>query len=403
MNYMSMLIGIVGKPSSGKSTFFKASTMIDIPISARPFTTIKPNRGFGFVRVECVDKELGVKCNPRLGMCVNGTRYVPVELLDVAGLVPGASEGKGLGNQFLNDLNQADVLIHIVDASGTTDETGNATTGHDPAKDVRFLENEIDMWYLSIIKRNWEKLARKAESAKENMDELLEKQLSAFRVTRIIAAEALSSLNLKTKPATKWTDDDLKAVARMLRQKTKPIIIAANKIDLPQAKENYERLEKEFSNYMIVPCSGDFEIALREAAKKGLIEYSPGENNFKILDEKKLSAQQLKALEFIRTNVLENFGSTGVQQTLDSAVFDFLHYLAIFPGGIHKLGDKEGRILPDVFFLPPDSTALDFANKIHSDLGKGMLFGYDVCTKKKIGKDHPLKNRDVIEIVSAAK
>ena len=400
---MSMLIGIVGKHSSGKSTFFKAATMIDVPISARPFTTIKPNRGFGFVRVECVDKELGVKCNPRLGMCVSGIRYVPVELLDVAGLVPGASEGKGLGNQFLNDLNQADVLIHIVDVSGTTDETGNTTSGHDPAKDVRFLENEIDMWYLSIIKRNWEKLARKAESAKEDMEELLEKQLSAFRVTRPMVAETMEKIKLKSKPPTKWTDEELKAVARSLREKTKPILIAANKIDLLQAKENFERLKKEFPNYMFVPCSGDFEIALREAAKKGLISYNPGEKDFKIPDEKKLSPQQLKALDHIRSNVLEKFGSTGVQQTLDSAVFDFLHYLAIFPGGIHKMGDKEGRILPDVFFLPPDSTALNFANKIHSDLGKGMLFGYDVRTKKKIGKDHELKNRDVIEIVSAAK
>jgi len=400
---MAMLIGIVGKPSSGKSTFFKAATMIDVPISSRPFTTIKPNRGFGFVRVACVDKELGVKCNPRMGMCVNGIRYVPVELLDVAGLVPGASEGKGLGNQFLNDLNQADVLIHIVDVSGTTDESGNNTSGHDPSKDVHFLENEIDLWYFEIIKKNWIKLARKSEAAKEDMEETIAKQLSAFRVTRPMVAETLSKLKLKTVAPTKWSNENLKDLARELRKKTKPIIIAANKIDLPKSKENFEKLKKEFPEYMIIPCSGDYEIALREAAKKEMIKYAPGEKSFEIIDDKKMSPQQIGALESIKKNILEKFGSTGVQQTLDSAVFDFLHYLAIFPGGIHKMGDKEGRILPDVFFLPPDSTALDFANKIHSDLGKGMLFGYDVKTKKKIGKDHELKNRDVIEIVSAAK
>src|SRR3989338_977131 len=118
--YQIMLIGVVGKPSTGKSTFFKASTLADVEIANYPFTTIKPNRAVVFVKIECVDKEFGKQCSPRIGYCVNGKRFVAVELLDVAGLVPGAHEGKGLGNQFLNDLNQADALIHIVDISGST-------------------------------------------------------------------------------------------------------------------------------------------------------------------------------------------------------------------------------------------------------------------------------------------
>ncbi len=397
-----MLIGIIGKPSCGKSTFFKAATMMDVAIAPRPFTTIKPNRGFGFVCVACVDKEFGVKCAPRLGTCINGIRYVPVELLDVAGLVPGAHKGKGLGNQFLNDLNQADALIHIVDASGTTDENGNATSGYDPANDVRFLENEIDMWYFGIMARNWGKIARQAESAKADIEELLERQLSAFRVTAATVSEALSKLKLKDIPPVKWSDEDLKALAKFLRQKTKPILIAANKIDLPSAGENYENLKKAFPNCMISPCSGDAEIALREAARKGLIKYNPGDKEFEIINENKLSESQGKALDFIRASILEKFGSTGIQQILDSATFDFLNYIAVFPVG-EKLMDREKRVLPDVYFLPQNSTAFDLAAKVHTDLAKHFLYAIDVRTKKKIGKEHILKNRDVIEIVSAAK
>ena len=152
-----MLIGFVGKPSSGKSTIFAAATLIDVARASYPFTTIEPNRGMGFVRVECVDKEFNVQCNPRSGFCVNHTRFVPVELLDVAGLVPGAHEGKGLGNKFLDDLRQADVLIHVVDASGSTNEKGEAVESgsHDPSKDVKFLEEELELWMLGILENNW--------------------------------------------------------------------------------------------------------------------------------------------------------------------------------------------------------------------------------------------------------
>jgi len=398
-----MLVGIVGKPSSGKSTFFKAATSIDVAIASYPFTTIKPNHGVGFVRVKCVDREFNLQCNPRLGYCKNGTRFVPVELMDVAGLVPGAHEGKGLGNQFLNDLNRADVLIHIVDASGTIDEKGEATTGYDPANDVRFLEEELDLWYLGILKKGWEKFARQIEATRTKIEDALAKQLSAFRVTEPMVTEAITKHNLdRTKPHT-WTDEQLKKLAVDLRRATKPILIACNKIDLPGAFENYERLKKEFPHYVMVPCSGDSEIALKEAAKKGLIDYTPGDGDFKLLKPEALNEKQKAALEYIRKSVLKKCGSTGVQETLDTAVFQFLKYMAIFPGGTGKMTDREGRVMPDCFLLPPGSTAIDFAAKIHQDFAKNFLFAIDIRTKMRLGKEHPLKHRDVIEIVSAAK
>jgi len=398
-----MLVGIVGKPSCGKSTFFKAATSIDVPIAAYPFTTIKPNHGVGFVRVQCVDREFNLQCNPRLGYCKNGTRFVPVELMDVAGLVPGAHEGKGLGNQFLNDLNRADVLIHVVDASGTINEKGEATVGYDPANDVRFLEEELDMWYLGILKKGWEKFARQIEATRTKIEDALAKQLSAFRVTEPLVAASISKHGLDRSKPHLWTEEQLKKLAVDLRRATKPILIACNKIDLPGAYENYERLKKEFPHYVMVPCSGDSEIALKEATKKGLIDYTPGNNDFKILKPESLNEKQTAALEYIKKNVLKKAGSTGVQETLDVAVFQFLKYMAIFPGGTGKMTDREGRIMPDCFLLPPGSTALDFAAKIHQDFAKNFLFAIDIRTKMRLGKEHPLKHRDVIEIVSAAK
>ncbi|MCD6477311.1 MAG: redox-regulated ATPase YchF [Candidatus Aenigmarchaeota archaeon] len=401
-----MLIGIVGKPSCGKSTFFKAATLVDIEIAAYPFTTIKPNHGVGFVRVECVDKEFNVQCNPRQGYCKDGIRYVPVKIIDVAGLVPGAHEGKGLGNQFLNDLNMADVLIHIVDISGSANEKGEISKpgSYDPANDVRFLENELDMWYFGILKKGWDKFARKLKQNKEiEIEEQLSKQMDVFNIKPEMIKDTLNGLNIDKSDPTKWTEDQLKQIAISLRKKTKPILIACNKIDIPGASENYERLKKEFPNYYFTPCSAESELALREAAKKGWIEYNPGDSDFKIINKEAMNEKQLKALEFIRENVLKKYGSTGVQSTLDASVFDFLKYIAVFPGGVNKLADKEGRILPDVFLMPPGSTVLDFARKIHTDLAKGFLYAIDVRTKMKVKGDYKLKHRDIIEIVSTAK
>ncbi|MBU3904550.1 MAG: redox-regulated ATPase YchF [Nanoarchaeota archaeon] len=400
-----MLIGIVGKPSTGKSTFFKAATLINVEIASYPFTTIKPNHGTGFVRVECVDKEFNKQCNPRTGYCEKGIRYVPVEIIDVAGLVPGAYEGKGLGNQFLNDLNRADVLIHVIDISGSANEKGELDKpgSYDPANDVRFLEIELDMWYLGVLKKGWNKLSRKMNQDKEvQISEQLAIQLDVFGVKPELIDDVLEELKIPKLDPTKWTEEQLKQIATELRKRTKPILIACNKIDIPGAHENYERLKKEFPNYYFKPCSAESELALREAAKKTWIKYNPGDAVFEIIN-KDMNEKQIKGLEFIKKNVLEKYKTTGVQTTLDDSVFDFLKYIAIFPGGIKGLGDKNGNILPDVFLMKPGSTVMDFANKIHTDLAKGLLYAYDVRTKMKIKGEYRLKNRDVIEIVSSAK
>ncbi len=393
-----MLIGLVGKPSVGKSTFFKAATLAEVEIASYPFTTIKANHGVAYVKVECIDKEFNTQCNPSKGFCIEHNRFVPVELMDVAGLVRGASEGKGLGNKFLDDLRQADVFIHVIDVSGETDEEGKETKDYDPVNDVEILENELDLWYLGILKKVWKVFSRTVQNTKQDFSKAVAKQFSGLKVNEDDVREVVLKLGYDSTKPTTWTEEELKKFSHALRHLTKPTVIAANKIDKEKGKENFEKLKKEFPDLAVVHCSADSELALREAAKAGLVKYVPGEKDFETIGE--LNERQKQALEKIKKNVLEVYGSTGVEDILNYAVFDLLKYIAIFPAGANKLADSKGNILPDCFLLPPGSTALDFAYFLHTDFGKNFIKAIDARTKKAVGKDYELKNRDALEIIT---
>lgn len=393
-----MLIGLVGKPSVGKSTFYKASTLAEVEIASYPFTTIKASHGVAYVKTRCIEEDFGVKCNPNHGFCLNANRFVPIDLMDVAGLVPGASEGKGLGNQFLNDLREADCFIHVVDISGTTDIEGRPTNGHDPALDIKFLEDELDNWYYNVLMKVWQSFSRKVDMEGQKLSEAITRQLSGLKVKEDHVTDVLLKLKLPEKCST-WTDEELKKFVHELRHFSKPMIIAANKIDIAEGKDNYERIKKEFSELNVIPCSADSELALRQAAKAGMIEYIPGERDFKIL--KDLNEKQVDALNKIRENVLAKFeNGTGVQQVLNFAVFDLLGYLPIFPASATKLGDSKGNILPDCFLLPPGSTALDFAYFLHTDFGKNFIKAINAKTKMALGKEYKLQPGDALEILT---
>lgn len=394
-----MIIGMVGKPSAGKSTFFKAATLAEVEIANFPFTTIKPNHGTGYVKVNDPALDFGKHSNPRNGFCLGNYRFVAVDLMDVAGLVPGAHEGKGLGNQFLNDLSKADAFVHVVDISGSLNERGEDVDkgSYDPKKDIEFLEYELDMWYHGLITKGWDKFARQINQEKGDIVKALAKQLSGLGVNEDHLKVIIKNL---PEDSLKWQSKELLYLAKELRRKTKPMIVACNKIDIKGAKEKFESLKETFKDYLMVPCSAESELALREAAKHGLIDYIPGENNFKIKDETKLTEKQKNALKFIDENILKKYGSTGVQNIIDKAVFDLLKYKAIFPGGVSKLEDSEGRVLPDCFLMKKDATALDFAFKLHTDFGKNFIKAVNVKTKMPIGKDHILNNLDIVEIMS---
>jgi ribosome-binding ATPase YchF (GTP1/OBG family) len=400
----SKLLGIVGKPNTGKSTFFSAATLVPAEIANYPFTTIKPNRGIGYVRTPCVHEEFSVTDNPANSLCMNGVRLIPVEFIDCAGLVPGAWEGRGLGNQFLDEIRKADALIHIVDASGGTDCEGRLCKlgENDPLEDVKFLEHEITMWMANILKKDWPKIARTAETESQDLLSMLEERLSGLGIKRAHLFDALRKSNLSAENPTFWSEDDYLRFVDTLRQVSKPILIVANKMDLPTSETNLERLKK--SNRLVISACAEAELALRRAAEKQLIDYRPGDCNFKINAPDKLSESQSKALETIRQKILLELGSTGVQDAINTAYFRLLSMITVYPvEDLEHLSDHAGRVLPDAYLVPFGTTARQMAYIIHTELGQGFLYAVEAREKKRIGEDYVLKDRDVISIVSARK
>jgi len=397
-----MQIGIVGKPNVGKSTFFNAATDAHAEIANYPFTTIDANHGVMYVRKPCPCKDFGVTCTPHNSKCVDGTRFVPIDAIDVAGLVPDAFKGKGLGNKFLDDLRQAHALIHIVDASGSADAEGNpcGLGQYDPLNDVDFLEKEVVYWLKSIIKKSWEDIARKCEVAGKKVDKMLAEKLTGLGITEEHIHNAIRTLDLGTDKPSKWTDDELLKLSGYIRKISKPMLIAFNKSDIAPDATMAKLEEIKEQGYVVVPTSAEAELALTNAMDKGLIDYNPGGSDFKILKESELSEKQTKALEYIRTHVLQKYGATGIQRCIEESV-KMLDLIVVYPveDDTH-LTDKEGRVLPDAYLMPRGSTAKDLAYKVHTDIGDHFIRAIDARTHRVIGSDHELKDGDVVRIVA---
>ena len=389
-----MKVGLVGKPNAGKSTFFNAVTSAVAQIGDYPFTTIDKNVGIAHVRKPCPSKELGLIPNPNNSLSEDGIRYIPIEVIDVAGLVPGAHEGKGMGNKFLDDLRQADVLIHVVDSSGKTDLEGNSVELADPLEEISFLENELHHWIANIIIRNWSRSARGVEAG-EKIENFLSERLAGLKISREAVILSLRKSAI-SKPIMKWDIDDALILARTIQQVSKPIVIAANKADVA-SEQNKKNLERASA----ILTSSDFELALKNASKANLIEYSPGSSKFSI-GSSNLKDNQINALKLI-SDFLDDNGSTGVQECLEKAVLDKLDLIAIYPVEDEThFTDGQQRILPDAFLLPRGSTALDLAYKVHTDIGDSFIRAIDCNSKRVIGRDHELSDGDIIKIVAGS-
>tara|TARA_B100000315_G_scaffold110760_2_gene101623 strand:- start:946 stop:2151 length:1206 start_codon:yes stop_codon:yes gene_type:complete len=399
-----VIVGIIGKPNTGKSTFFNAATLLSVPMADYPFTTIKPNRGVAYLRVPCVCRILGINDNPVNSFCREGSRFIPVNLVDIAGLVPGASSGRGLGNKFLDDVRQADALIHVVDASGSTDEEGGTSSpgSHDPIVDIDFIVREFDLWLQQILTRDWQRISRTVEAGADKLDILLAERLSGLSISGKIITECIDALGLKADRPAGWRDVDILALCSIIRSRSKPTLVAANKADLPLAKENIQRMREK--GELVIPCAAEAELLLRRAAEKKIITYLPGDVRFDNVDPGTLSNEQKAALGMVSGKVLEIWGSTGVQETINSAFQKLLGTIVVYPVEDEgKMADKNGNVLPDAYVVRSGSTARDLANVVHSDLGDSFLYAIDVRKGTRLGADHPLKDNDVIKIVSAGR
>jgi len=394
-----LIIGLLGKANVGKSTFFNSATDLSVQMANFPFTTIDPNVGIAFVRINCVCKELGVLDNPSNSRCIDGVRFIPIKLVDIAGLVPGAHSGKGLGNKFLDDARQSDVIIHVVDIAGSTDEEGRPVSlgDGDPLTDIEFVENEFDLWIHSLILKDWNKVVKESENLKQKIEYTISKRLSGLAISEKIIGKAINDLNLNKKPL-EWSNDDLLLLCKQIRQVSKPIIIAANKADLPSAEKNISKLKS--LNRLFFPCVSEAELLLKRALQKNIIYYLPGDSSFEIKNEKNLSDKQKDALLTV-SKVLKKFGSTGVQNILNHACFKILDKIVVYPVEDElKFTDKNGNVLPDARIVSKNITAKELANIIHKELGKGFLYAIDARSKQRISAEHILKNNDIIKIVS---
>jgi ribosome-binding ATPase YchF (GTP1/OBG family) len=404
----TLRIGLIGKTNTGKTTFFNAATLQNAEISNYPFTTKTPNAAVGQAATLCVHRELGLKHDdPRNSACVDGWRMIPLEIIDLPGLIKGAYQGRGLGNQFLSVASQSDALLHIVDASGSIDAEGKiARPGvGDPVADIQDIEEELAMWYLHLFQNNIDKVVRITKTNRGiDFAGALSESMHGIGVSRRDVLEALKRKNLYGEDVEKWNDQQRIDFAWSLREISKPTLIVANKMDVPESTKNFSKIREAYSDMIVVPASAESELTLRKAEQTGVIHYSPGEERFEIVKGAKLNERQQMALDHIGKAILGEYLRTGVQFAINVAVFKLLRMNSVYPvSDVGKFTDSSGNVLPDVFLMRDGATVKDVANSIHTDLAKGLLYAIDARSGLRLPVDYQVKDRDVLSIVSASK
>ena len=306
---------------------------------------------------------------------------MPIELLDVAGLVPGAHQGKGLGNKFLDDLRHADALIHVVDASGTVDAEGKETRGYDPSVDIAWLRSEVVAWVLGNLMQKWGSIRRRHMAIKATATETLQNQFSGYGANATVVNRTLDKLAIK-EPLEDWSNETIETVVNAFIDEKFPTVIALNKIDHPDADKNISKIAKMRDPNTIVLCSAISEIFLRKMAKQGYIKYLEGSEFIDTKEDlieqgdptggglKDLDEKNRNRIENLKDMVLYRFGSTGVVQVLSKAA-ELLGLVPVFPvrnTSTFSSGASESRaVFRDCVLVKKGSTVGDVAKKVMGD------------------------------------
>ena len=384
-------IGLIGKPNAGKSTLFSAITSIDVDIANYPFTTIKPNVGISFIKDQCPENEITAKCNPREGRCVEGIRYIPVEIIDVPGLIEGASEGKGMGNEFLDNVRDADIIINLFDVSGMTDLEGNLSENkHDPKEDVKFVYREIVNWMNGKISKDWQKFSRKEDNSPERLEVKMLQKAATFGLNEKDVIFIMTREKFPDK-LIHWGNDDINRFSEAILKYAKPVFNIGNKSDL-LTEEALKEFSGEETNYLI---SAQYELLIEKAFNNGYISSDGNDFTF--------TAKSGEAQKTVLNEIMLKYKSGSIMRFYDvlTAIIKSLGYIVVYPVlDETRWEDKNGNVLPDAYLMKEGDTALDLAYKIHTDIGKNFIRAVNGRTKRIIGKDYKLLNNDVIKVIS---
>jgi len=405
---MGVKIALIGKTNAGKTTIFNTVTGRNEPIGNYMFTTQNPVSGTTYVTSPCVHKEFGVIDNPINSKCIDGWRYIPIEIIDLPGLIKGASYGRGLGTRFLSEAMKADAFIHVIDASGSIDEDGRIAepgTG-DPFRDYQEIEGEIVQWYKNLLENNLDKILKKIETTKNEQQAInvVYETLAGVKITKLHIIQALEDMGVSVYDFRSMSDEKLWRLASLLRDISKPTLIVANKMDIPVADSGFKQLKDKVKDKIIVPVSANLELLLKRAEQKGTVRYNPAEENFLVIDSSNLSKDEKKALDFFNKFLIREMMRAGTQFALNVAVFKLLRMNVVYPvADPKKLSDKKGNVLPDAYLVPDGSTVKDLAEIIHSELAVGLLYAIDIRTGLRLPPTYRIKDRDVLHLVSATR
>ncbi|GEM_PF-2378942 len=388
---------IIGKPNSGKSSFFKSLTFYSFQNAKDIVLESDFNLGKAFVIADCPDKLFNKKCNPREGFCKHGKRYIPIDIMDTPGIIRRNSE-KNLEDKFVHAIKDAEGFINVIDISGTTDENGKGVVlgSYDPLQDFEWVENEIYYWFYSRIKKNILSIKRKIFLDKNKKFEKVVQIIQSFKISREKIIYSMKKFNIDEDSIFNIDDETLFKFLIYLFRLSKPFVYVANKIDLISSKKYYEKALKKYKDKIILPASSYIELGLLTLEKEGKIEYFPLDGEIII---KKKDKYTENFVEYAKMSFFENFKVNGVFLSLNTLIFNLLGYIVVYPVKNIDLTDSNGNVMPDAIFLKYGSNIRDLARRIHKDLDKDIIKGIELKTKKILSEEDILQNGDVIKIL----